>query len=298
MIYLAFDKGVGGILIGSGLTASITDLASQRAAKELYAKEANLARKNDLYVPLYREVIELHDALDRAIKRSGPYPFCITVSDQNQPVIPQFNRTDSITFHLWGQFSSDERKGNFLPNTRVSLEGLMRQVNDYNVAIDKFKQAATNFVIEAIDRAVKQMIDSGFYETIQSKSHTCDAKKQEGRCEHDYFSRISDPSKVGVVWANWWLTDHLDVLGWLASGMTHEAALAIQKANGSTTMVPVDWIEGVLEDAWRSLGGSFTQIELIRVGRYTLLFATRAKEKLEAGLRFIQNTYEGGEPVV
>lgn len=79
--HITLLQGLGGVLRGAALSLFITIVTSREAVLQQNAKEANLARKNGYYIPVFNELKQLYAIIEDAKQKRFPYPQWIKVSD-------------------------------------------------------------------------------------------------------------------------------------------------------------------------------------------------------------------------
>ena len=96
-----------------------------------------------------------------------------------------------------------------------------------------------------------------------------------------------------------WLDD-FGALGWLLAHQPEEAASAVHERYRYISVIPpsVTWFQEIFQLAWPELN-ELPVNQLARDAASALLKKVReAKDRMETGLRYIRDQYEGGETPV
>jgi hypothetical protein len=311
-------KGIGGILFGTGLTV----LVSRWSNREQLAKDANLRRKTDLYVPLHTELQNLQDRLvesstDDLLRLS----FQDRLSGIVKPSLQHIDFPEQTTprtleelphLYCWPEYKKDSRSLEFSESSRQMLNRTHQIAliynNNVNAALEAFEAILAPHIKEAITRVQR----SEEYEQWLKKHPNGINPNPSPTSLDDWFMWIYNATTIPMAlpversWAMTWLDNIFpgnyrpETLGWLLSGNCEKAAHAIYRVcfspGSGYPPPPIDWIRAILEAAWPEIEShsTYRSVQMLNKELYTQV--SQAEKKLMNTLRYIQDTYEGGPP--
>jgi hypothetical protein len=312
---------VGGAFLGVGTSVFCSMLAARQQTTEGYAKEANLRRKDNLYGPLYVEFRQVHDRLAAARGGAAAYPLWIAVPDQPHPLGPNFLPGFQVySVDLWPAFKSDHRIDDFTHDARAAFDDVIAQIRDYNEAVRVLQEPVETLLADAILRAVSKVEHRPAYQ--HWRKSTVD---EHGRLpvEQHVVSESADPQlqlfnsiaygqsfstpdqPLHRVWARSWLRSmpiHQPLtLGWLLANRPSDAAQFIAKTlrpSNPGAVAPLDWYERIFTSVQEELERTDAYEAFIQAGARCSASLERALHRLNDGLAYIRDRYEGGAPPV
>ena len=302
-IPVGFLQAAGGALLGTSLSLISSTVAGKQAVHQQYAKEANIARKNESYVPLHDELIRLHDLLEEAHAGKQPYPRWIEGADKS-PEFARYQHTyNPATFAIWPEFKNNTHIQDFSKEACSTLDEVLHLASEYNAAIARTHEPSYRLLTPHIAKSLQELTKATDYQEYEQQQQAGTRTMQQG---DEYFSWIANNIKflapgtvMGYSNALDWI-EHNGALEWLIAGHIDEAATCVYRAYRLHMSRPPEltWIQGILLTAWSELDRQSTYHETRDTLEHLLNGVGKAKKKLEDGLLYIRDTYEGGAPPV
>ncbi len=279
-IPLGFLQTAGIALLATALSLISSTITGRQAVHQQFAKDANLVRKNESYAPLQEELNKLHDFLKAAHEGTEPYPAWIQGAEKEpEKAKYQQHKYNPATFKRWSEFKRNYHAGHFSREAHSILDEVFRLATAYNAAIALTHQPSINALTKPIATAVQAV-----------------TKERE---IGNVISSILPGSILGHDIAVSWIESD-GALEWLVTGNLDRAVSSIYNSYRLHMSKPPghSWIQAILQAAWPELREQAHYSE-VRVA-LELLFKQVgiAKKKLEDGLLYIRDTYEGGAPPV
>jgi hypothetical protein len=297
-------QGVGGIVLGTGLTV----LLSQLTNRQQMAKDAELWRKTNLYKPLHAELQTLRERLEATRMGAKPYLQWIDIPGMQFPV--QQSAEEPPQLQCWPEFKTDSRSSlNFSERMSLLLNQVLQLASDYNSAMKDALTASENIFATAIDTAITRTAMSEAYHQWDRDHPSGLAVGSASWSSQDWLVRIQlallTPSS-GMAWATSWLSSgpmghyRPPTLGWLLAKDPEQAVRCIDAVcntpAGSYPPPPSEWLQAIRDEVWSALQGHPTYATVWRLHEELFDQVSQAETKLLNKLRDIQNTYEGGPP--
>lgn len=307
-------QAIGGIVLGAGLSALVGAVTGRTAVSRESARQANLDRKRMVYGPLYAELKALRILFEEVKTGAAPAPRWI---DTGEPP-PRGCIPPAPTMRLWPEFKQDYHDTDFTKVTQRLLDDLQASVDRYAGALTVARDPAISYVEASLNEAIDVLRKSDRYKRWQR----ADAERRaqslpEGhapKLDDDWYGfidsmEVSAPAlkkTVGRVIAETWFTawpasSEAATLGWLLGRRPDKAAAYVRNKysdNMSNPPPPFEWIFGIFEDAWPAIERDPEFRAAGNIKDDLVAEVQEAERVLEAGLRRIQERYEGGEPLV
>lgn len=303
-IPLGFLQTAGIALLATALSLISSTITGRQAVHQQFAKDANLVRKNESYAPLQEELNKLHDFLKAAHEGTEPYPAWIQGAEKEpEKAKYQQHKYNPATFKRWSEFKRNYHAGHFSREAHSILDEVFRLATAYNAAIALTHQPSINALTKPIATAVQAVTKERDFQEWEEQYKSGKRVMQSG---DDYFqwignviSSILPGSILGHDIAVSWIESD-GALEWLVTGNLDRAVSSIYNSYRLHMSKPPghSWIQAILQAAWPELREQAHYSE-VRVA-LELLFKQVgiAKKKLEDGLLYIRDTYEGGAPPV
>jgi hypothetical protein len=292
----------GGALLGTALALISSTIAGRQAVRQQYAKEANLARKRESYVPLHDELIKLHNILEEAYTGKQPFPKWIKGADEEPARALYSNEYNPATFELWPGFKNDSHANDFSKEAHSTLDEVFRLATAYNATIALTHQPSIDLLTPHIAKAVQAATkEKDFQEWEQRRQPPVTVQQGD-----DYFQWIANNSTFLLTGSTMdhdiafdWI-ERDGALEWLITGHLDEAASCVNQAYRLRMTRPPEliWIRAIFQAAWPELEGQAHYYETRTALESLLKQVGVAKLKLEDGLLYIRDNYEGGAPPV
>ncbi len=292
-------QGLAGVLGGAALSLAITNITSREAVLQQNAKEANLARKNTYYIPVFNELKQLFDRLEEAKQKKLPYPQWIRGMGYEPPGAAWGNYPMPI-FTNWVTFQEEPYRSNFTEKACKLFDEVQKSCADYNQAVSDTKDPVITILNPKVDAAFREWAKTDDFK--RWKEATNGGATWSAAQYHEwnaYISRYlqrptaSDPEVKSHVWA-------FNLLGWVLVDDIEKACDLMQKTyqNDFQTHVPPDaaWFNSILESVWTEFQ-ALPQVKKVHEVAADLLAKTvQAKDYVQSRLTYIRDMYEGGEP--
>lgn len=294
-------QGFAGVLGGAVLTLFVTNITSGEAVAQQNAKEANLARKNVYYIPLFNELKQLFDLLEEARLRRLPYPQLIDgVEEVRQPSFI-WKKYPIPSFTNWQTFQEEPDRSNFTEKACKLFEAVQKSSEVYNRAVRETKDSVITILTPKIDEAFRSWANRDDFkqwkEETQGGTIWSAAQFQEWhRYIKSYLERPPgqpDNEAQMLVWAH-------NIIGWILVDNLDEASIYMQRLyqyDFHTNVTPdAAWFRSILESVWSELQ-VLGCVKEVRAAAGELLARTvQAKDYMQDRLDYIRDMYEGGEP--
>jgi hypothetical protein len=321
---------IGGTFFAAGTSVFLSVLAARRSAMEGYAKESNLERKNNLYVPLYDELKKLADELTGAREAKRPYPQVIddghrTAFDSPGNVV--ILGYTPLALSLWPTIRNTRQVEHFSTAARQLLDATLEHAQTYNDAVQALRPPARESLARGLKAAIEDVENQQEYRDwyrdekaryerqFQGQIWTASQLSSQPRPpdeQHQLFAAIAYGRSFAIVghplhevWAGAWLealpmTQPL-TLGWVLAKRPDEAARVVYEGiirvnQGATA--PVHWYEGLLSVVGRELETGEVYKEFVRQAHGLQRSLDAALQRLDKGMTDIRDRYEGGAPLV
>ncbi len=293
----------GGALLGTALSLISTSVASKQAVRQQFAKEANLVRKTEVYGPLHEEVKRLYDILDGVLAGTEPCPRWIAGAEEEPEKAKYPHRYKPAAFEQWPEFKTNYHIDDFTREARGILDEVLRLATAYNAAIALTHQPSIDLLTLHIAKAIQAETKKDDFQEWKKQFKAGTRMMQPDDNYFQWIENVCTPvipgSTVGQGVAVDWV-ERTGALEWLITGHLDQAASCIYEDYRPRMTRPPEhsWIRAIFQDAWPELEGQAhyqeTQVALERLLKQVGV----AKQKLEDGLLYIRDTYEGGAPPV
>jgi hypothetical protein len=291
--------GLAGVLGGTAITLAVTIITSREAVLQQNAKQANLARKDMYYVPMFNDLKQVFDRLEEARQKRLPYPQSITGMG-NEPRSFIWGNYPLPTFTNWATFQEEPLRSNFTEKACKLFDKVQESVVDYNKAVSQAKDPVIEILNPKLDKAFREWANSDDFKqwSEETKGGTIWSTAQYHRWNayiHGYVERpISAESEAqALVWAH-------NVLGWVLVDDIDKASDLMQKTYQiafQTQVAPdTSWFKTILESVWTELQELSCVNEVRKVAGELLVRTVQAKDYMQVRLNYIRDMYEGGEP--
>lgn len=292
-------QGLAGVFGGVALTLAVTTITSREAVLQQNAKEANLARKNDYYIPVFNELKQTDDSLEGAKQKRLPYPQWIKGMD-NERHGAVWGKYPMPTFTNWVTFKEDPYRSNFTEKACKLFDEVQKAGADYNKAVSAAKDSVIKVLNPKIDAAFREWANSDDFkhwkeETNGGMAWSSAQYHQWNSYIYRYFERpsVSPTEAEPLVWAH-------NILGWVLADDIDKASDAMQKTyqyDFQTQVTPdASWFKSVLESVWIELQELSCVKAVQKVAGELLVRTVQAKNYMQVRLNYIRDMYEGGEP--
>jgi hypothetical protein len=304
-------QGAGGVIVGTGFTVFITTITGRRAIHEQYSKEANLRRKDNLYGPLYAELRNVRNVLQKACDENGPYPQRIGIGnsayDGNHLTPPGY---EVPTLIQWPAFKLGYYWSDFTESARQVLDRLIELAETYNQAVRDVRDPTIEILAAEIEQTIQLAKASDEY-IAWRKTYPTEASWYEavnlGKAESSWLHRLdfTPPSDMtlGRAWAKSWILswpiqNEPPTIGFLLAGDALEASRIIHAGylSGGDPAPPLEWIEGIFKRALPDLKKQNAYRQAHAACDHLYEVVREAERMLMSALNNIQRRYEGGRP--
>lgn len=308
IILIAIPRGLlqiaGGALLATALSLISSTIVGGQAVHQQFSKEANLVRKNESYAPLQEELNRLFAILKEAKEGNRPYPAWIN-GVENEPEIAKYQQHlyNPASFMLWPDFKNNYHAGHFSAEASRIFDEVFRLASSFNAAIQLAHQPSIDILTPHIAKAIEVAKKTEPFREWQEQTRARTRIMQQG---DDYWQWLENNSAstfpgfiAGRDIAASWVTSY-GALEWLINGNTDKAASKVHNAyKPNMSSAPEhDWIQSIFEAALPELE---EQAHFKKVRFRLALLLTQvsiAKQKVDAGLLYIRDTYEGGAPPI
>jgi hypothetical protein len=291
--------GLAGVLGGTALTLAVTIITSREAVLQQNAKQANLARKDMYYVPMFNDLKQVFDRLEEARQKRLPYPQSIKGMG-NEPRSFIWGNYPLPTFTNWATFQEEPLRSNFTEKACKLFDKVQESVVDYNKAVSQAKDPVIEILNPKLDKAFREWANSDDFKqwSEETKGGTIWSTAQYHRWNayiHGYVERpISAESEAqALVWAH-------NVLGWVLVDDIDKASDLMQKTYQiafQTQVTPdTSWFKTILESVWTEIQDLVCVKEVHKVAGDLFVRTIQAKDYVQDRLNYIRDMYEGGEP--
>lgn len=291
--------GLAGVLGATALSLAITIITSGEAVRQQNAKDANLARKERYYVPLFTELKHIVDRLEVAKQKKLPYPQKMKDMDNEPPIFIQGNYPIP-TFSSWVTFKEDPARSNFTEKACRLFDAVQQAGADYNRAVREAKEPVIEILNQKLDTIFREWANSDDFkhwneETKGGMEWSTTQYHEWNTYIWRYMQRSSSsaPEAQSLVWAfnilGWVLVNNIDA----ASDLMHH----IYQNDFSTHAPPdISWFKSILESVWTELQELSCVKGVHKAAAELLAKTVQAKEYMQDRLNYIRDMYEGGEP--
>jgi len=244
----------------------------------------------------------LYDILNGALTGTEPYPRWIAGANEEPEKAKYQHRYKPATFERWPEFKTNYHIDDFTREACGILDEALRLVTAYNAAIALTHQPSIDVLISHIAKAVQALTQKQDFQEWKQRRQVS-ALMQQG---DDYFQWIANNSlflPLGSTASQDIAVDWIErdgALEWLITGHLDEAAACVYEAYRLHMSRPPEhsWILAILQAAWPELEEHAHYQETRDALELLLKQVGVAKKKLEDGLLYIRDTYEGGAPPV
>ncbi len=294
-------QGLGGVLGGAALSLAITIITSKDTVLQQNAKEANLTRKDAYYIPMFKELKQLHDRIEDARQKKLPYPqFINGVGKLNEIHSFVWGNYPMPTFTNWTTFKEQPHRSNFTEKVCKLFDEVQKAGAKYNIAVSETKDPVVKIIHSQLDKAFREWADTDDFKRWEKETQN----GRVGSSAHfhqwnDYIDRYfhrpsgSDTDAQALVWA-------YNILGWVLADDIDKASDAMQKTyqNDFQTFVTPDisWFKDILDDVWVMLQELSSVKEVSKSVGELLTKTGHAKDYMQDRLNYIRDMYQGGEP--
>lgn len=307
----AWLQGTGGVVVGTGFTVIITTITGRRAIHEQYAKEANLRRKDEHYGPLYAELRNLREILQKTCDEGGPYPQRIAIGNSaftEDDMTPLGYKVPPLI--QWPAFKRGYYWSDFTESARKVLDRLTGLAEAYNRTVSDVRDPTIAVLAAETEQAIQQAKASDEY-IAWRKKYPAEASWYEavnmGKAESSWLHRLdfTPPSDMtlGQAWARSWILSwpvqhEPPTLGYLLAGDVDKSARIIHAGylSGGDPAPPLEWIEDILKRAISELRVQKTYLQVHSACDQLYKAVGEAEQMLVRALNDIQRRYEGGRP--
>lgn len=299
-------QAAGTAILAAGLTIITTTLTNRESIRKQFAKDANTLYKDTIYGPLFIELKTIFDWLDEAKKKEGRYPYYI-YGVGGEPESTRYNRNTSYpTFFQWPQFKQDHRINRFTSKAHTLLDDVQKLLVDYNHKMGATMNPAVKALTPSIEKAVSTWMEGESFKDWDKRSSG--GQTWQSNPLHNWNSNlktqlVASGADMPTNMAKLWLGNY-GGLGWIVAGAEDEVAIHIDNSysmegGGSLPVRPdISWFQGIIAEAWPQFD-NLQEVEEARVAAEALQVKVQEAENLlAAGIRFIRDQYEGGEPPV
>lgn len=307
---------IGGTLFGASVAALFSFASARYSVLEGYRKEANLKRKEEIYGPLHAELKRLREQLTGAQRGARPYPQWIDIAGEPYPEIMILRGFAIPTLHLWPDFRSDYRSDSFTPLSQHRLDATLTTASAYNKALHAVRPIARAILQEELRTEVANIVHSAGYQKWYHQYEEQVARhvswpEIRGQDEtHMLYAAIAygtSASSVSVeeAWASGWLEALPDrqpeTLGWVLAMNAQQAAHCVHgtlKLLSAPALAPLPWYTAIFTRVCDRLANEPAMNAVTQAAEQLRMAVSTAEEHLVAGLAYIRERYEGGEPPV
>ena len=303
LIYnLAILLAIGGAVGATVLSLYTTIVTSRESVQQQYTKEANIARKDQYYIPMFNELKQLQSRIEDSKQKSLPYSQWIKVSDNSNTVVQSYvwGRYPIPTFLNWTTFREQPYRSNFSPKACETFDNVQIASKNYNSVVYDAKDAVITIIAPQIDKAFRDWASIDIFKHWQQE--TQNGSIWSSHQYHDWNLHIyrypQMPNSLenethALVWAN-------NLLGWILTNdidKTSEAMQGIYKNDFHIFTLPSnEWFKGILANVWTELQNLPSVKEVSFSVKKLLTQTSQAQIYMQERLDYIQDTYEGGKP--
>jgi hypothetical protein len=321
---------VGGTFFATGISVFLSVLAARQAATEGYAKEANVGLKNSLYVSLYEKLKGLADELGETQEAQRPYPQVIQFGrssgyEGRASFVPL--GYEPFTLSLWPAWRITRQIEHFSTEARRLLDATLDQARSYNDAVTALRAPARKILARVLQDAFEDVEKTQeyqeWYRDEQARSER-EAPRQNlfpsrlssqgppANARHQLFAAIAygrsfetEERRLHVTWAGAWLEAlpmHQPMtLGWILANRPDKAAHIVYDSSilgnrGATA--PIHWYEEQFAAVATEIRMSDEFQRFTSRSQELARSLSAALQRLDKGMLYIRDRYEGGAPVV
>jgi hypothetical protein len=295
-------QGLGGLFAGTALTLMVTILTGKEAVKQQNAKDANINRKDRLYIPVFNELKSIQDRWENAANRREPYPRYVQGVGNESPDF-MGRPLNYPAFASWPMFKEGPQKSDFTERASRLLDKVQEVGASYNQAVSNAKEPIRRLLDSHIKEALfNERNDQTFKEwEVVSKQNPSATWSFPRHYWYEYIQTCTVPPESANQVAETWVWAY-NSIGWMIVGDIEGASAQIRSGyiNVTQRQDPQDtaWFKAVLEKAWTEID-TLPEIHQVRTLAQELSLAVNeTKSHVDKGLRYIQEMYEGGEPPI
>jgi hypothetical protein len=165
-------QSLAGVLGGVILSLFVTMITSREAVQQQNAKEANLARKNTYYIPVFTELKQIYDRLEDGKQKKLPYPQGIKGMG-NEPSLGSIwgSPLPLPTFTNWGTFKEEPYRSNFTEKAYKLFDAVQKSGADYNKAVREAKDPVIKILNPIIDKAFRDWANRDDYKRWKEETN-------------------------------------------------------------------------------------------------------------------------------
>ena len=218
--------GLAGVFGGTILTLVVTNITSREAVTQQYAKEANITRKEQYYIPLFTGLKQLHDILEDATHKKRPYPQWIQGVDTEERTAV-WGEHPLPSFTQWAIFKEEPYKSNFTNKACKLLNKVQTACIAYNQAVAQAKDPVIHILAPTLDNAFHQWAASEEYKQwlTETNNGTRDSTKPYAAWHWHVRQYVLQPdasqsSAQTIVWFQ-------NLLGWVLANDIEIASVSM-----------------------------------------------------------------------
>jgi hypothetical protein len=310
----------GTALVAACLSLLLTTVTSREAVRQENARTAHLRARDATYSPLNAELKALRRGLAQAQNGQAAYPSAIDVGDTSELAKPRrapwFPLVPELTFTGWGEYKQDARELDFTAHAAQVLDAVVQHAREYNATVQQAREATIPRLAAQIRVARQTLQEATTAEGIrpwltfdlQSRDRQRrPATSSEPPLENAWYAALQDedaPDQLAKMWVTglfYAASGPPRTLGWLLAKRTDQAAdavVAVFPSGAAFATAPVEWVQGVLDDALPDMGAG-AGYEMVWTALEALLAAVQAADAtVLTALRVIREEYEGGPPLI
>ena len=298
---IAILQGIGGVVGGVVLSLFITIVTSRESVQQQYAKEANIARKDQYYIPMFNELKQLQGRIEDSKQKSLPYPQSIKVSDDPNAIHGYvWGKYPMPTFLNWTTFREQPYRSNFSPKACNLFDKVQDACTNYNNVVYTTKDAVINIITAQIDKVLQEWAGTDNFKHWQEETQNGSIWSSNQYYDWNLYiyrylqrSTSSESEAHTLVWMH-------NLLGWILANDIDKTSDAMQKIYKNDfhifTLPSNEWFKGILAKVWTELQDLSSVKELSFSVKELLTQTSQAQSYMQERLDYIQDTYEGGKP--
>lgn len=158
MTDLTIENPGAAAVFGTILGAVIAGFFSYLGAKSVFSgqikAQANIKRKNEIYIPLYNELLKAHNK-----NITNKYPILIAFEEVSDP------RFIYPVYVEWEKIKNDSRSIEMVSFIAEELEELFRMIDEYLLEVDFLKKSVVDKILEVLEASeIFEKKDTSFAE--------------------------------------------------------------------------------------------------------------------------------------
>ena len=292
-------------------------IADNRPAENLIRwlakKEANLRRKNELYVPLHKEIAALCRRLHRSAMGEAPYPAWIEVAGESD-ALRAFDPSPAA-YNWWPEFGADGRRTEFPADRQQQLDALHENVRAYNAGVRCARARAVGLFVPHVAAAIESVTASAPYRARlqvygERTERSAPVERSPETAEDAVWYETLDmvirshqdraPKVWTVSWLENWEGSRPATFGWLLAGSPERAMGSVIETYARLAHVArppkLSWLKAIFLAAWPDLLNAAQLLAARDAGATLCTSAKRIEDDLNSWLIQTRDEYEGGVP--